>query len=31
MDERLWGEVARSFTQRFANNMEKEDTQAQLR
>jgi len=30
-DERLWGEVARSFTQRFTNNMEKEDAQAQLR
>jgi len=30
-DERLWGEVARSFTQRFANNMEKEEAQAQLR
>ncbi len=30
-NERLWGEVAQSFTQRFANNMEKEDAQAQLR
>ncbi len=30
-DERLWGEVVRSFTQRFTNNMEKEDAQAQLR
>ena len=30
-DERLWGKVAWSFTQRFANNMEKEDAQAQLR
>jgi len=30
-DERLWSEVACSFTRRFANNMEKEDAQAQLR
>jgi len=29
--KRLWGKVVRSFTQRFANNMEKEDAQAQLR
>ncbi len=30
-NERLWGEVAQSFTQQFANNMEKEEAQAQLR
>jgi len=30
-DERLWGEVVQSFTQRFVNNMEKEEAQAQLR
>jgi len=30
-NERLWGEVVQSFTQRFANNMEKEEAQAQLR
>ncbi len=30
-DERLWNEVTASFSQRFANTMEKENAQAILR